>query len=211
LNLSSLTDSNTNRRRLIDNFYALEGLQHFSDSEEEGEPEDKGEVFFEKDKVGANKEKTKAMTRDECKKANIALPPAYKAPCPKDRRARSLSPKLTSSRPTKPTSPKQTPKVPLSTQVVHRQATPGQGHKVKTVVAADVLLDSSDPNHQPGTMTVSNHPPSPKQTKTIAFASVVSTPKASPKTQQTSPTKQTPTKPVQAKADVKKASPIKGK
>jgi len=75
LNLSSLTDSDTIRRRLIDNFYAPEGLQHFSHSDEEGEPEDKGEVFFEKDKVGANKEETKVMTRDECKKANIALPP----------------------------------------------------------------------------------------------------------------------------------------
>jgi len=145
-----------------------------------------------KDKVGANKEETKVMTRDEYKKANIAPPPAYKAPYPKEHRARSLSPKLTSSRPTKPTSPKHAPKVPLSTQVAHRQATPGQGHKVEIVA-------------------VSNHPPSPKQTKTITFASVVSTPKASPKTQQTSPTKQTPTKPVHAKADVKKASPIKGK
>jgi len=211
LNLSSLTDSDTNRPRLIDDFYALEGLQHFSDGDEEGKPEDKGEVFFEKDKVGANKEETKAMTRDEHKKANIALPPAYKAPHPKDRVARSLSPKIASPRPTKPTSPKQTPKVPLSTQVAHRQATPGQGHKVKIVVATDMLLDSSDPNHKPGTMTASNHPPSPKQTKTITFVSVISTPKAPPKTQQTSPTKQTPTKPAQAKADVKKASPIKEK
>ena len=60
-------------------------------------------------------------------------------------------------------------------------------------------------------MTVSNHPPSPKPVKNVTFASVVSTPKASPKTQQTSPTKQTPAKPAQAKADVKKASPAKGK
>jgi len=104
LNLSSLTDANVNRRRLIDDFYAQEGLQHFSDSDEESEPEDEGEVFFEKDKVGANKEETKAMTRDEYKKANIALPPAHKAPYPKDRRARSLSPKFKSPRPTKPAS-----------------------------------------------------------------------------------------------------------
>jgi len=88
---------------------------------------------------------------------------------------------------------------------------PGQGHKVNIAVATDVLLDSSDPKHQPGSVTVSNHPPSPKPVKTITFASVVLTPKASPKTQQTSPTKQTPTKSVQAKADVKKASPNKGK
>jgi len=110
LNLSSLTDTDANRRRLIDDFYAQEGMLYFSESDEEGEPEDKGEVFFEKDKVGANKEETKVMTRDEYKKANIALPPAYKAPYPKDRRARSLSPKFTSPRPTKPTSPKQTPR-----------------------------------------------------------------------------------------------------
>jgi len=116
LNLSSLTDTDTNRRRLIDDFYAQEGIQHFSESDEESEPEDKGEVFFEKDKVGANKEETKVMTRDEYKKANIAPPPAYKAPYPKNRRARSSSPKFTSPRPTKAVSSKQT-KVPLSTQV----------------------------------------------------------------------------------------------
>jgi len=68
-NLSSLTDSNADRRRLIDDFYALEGLQHFSDSDDEYDPEDKGEVFFEKAKVGTNKEETKAMTRSEHKKA----------------------------------------------------------------------------------------------------------------------------------------------
>jgi len=88
---------------------------------------------------------------------------------------------------------------------------PGQGHKVNAAVATDMLLESSDPNYKPGTVTVSNPPPSPKPVKTITFASVVSTPKAPPKTQQTSPTKQTPTKPAQAKADVKKASPTKGK
>jgi len=199
LNLStSLTDFDANCRRLIDDFYALEGLQHFSDSDDECDPEDKGEVFLEKDKVSANKEETKVMTRDEHKKANVAPPPAYKAPYPTGRKARSLSPKPS--------------KVPLSTQVAHRQATPGQGHKINIVVATDMLLNLSDPNHQPGSMTVSHHAPSPKQAKTKTFASVVSTPKTPAKTQQTSPTKQTSTKPVQAKADVKKTtSPIKGK
>jgi len=120
LNLSSLTDFNANRRRLIDDFYALEGLQHFSDSDDECDPEDKSEVFFEKDKVYANKKETKVMTRNEHKKANIAPPPASKAPYPTGRRARFLSPKPTSL---------QTTKVPLSTQVAHQQATPGQGHK----------------------------------------------------------------------------------
>jgi len=50
LNLSSLTDSDPNRRRLVDNFYAQEGIQHFSEDDEES---NKSEVFFEKDKVGA--------------------------------------------------------------------------------------------------------------------------------------------------------------
>jgi len=153
---------------LIDDFYALEGLQHFSDSDDECDPEDKGEVFLEKDKVGANKEETKAMTTNECKKANIAPPPASKAPYPTGHRARSLSPKPTSSKVTKATSPNQTSKVPLSTQVAHRQATPGQGHNA----------------------------PSPKQAKTKTFASVASTPKAPAKTQQTSLATQTPNKPV---------------
>jgi len=53
-NLSSLTDFNTNRRRLIDEFYAHDGLMHFSDSEDEAK--DKGEVFF-------DKELTKVMKR----------------------------------------------------------------------------------------------------------------------------------------------------
>jgi len=110
LNLSSLTDFNANRRQLIDDFHALEGLQHFSDSDDECDPKDKGEIFLEKDKVGANKEETKVMTRNEYKKANIAPPPVSKAPYPTGRRARSLSPKPTSSKDAK---------VPLSTQVAH--------------------------------------------------------------------------------------------
>jgi len=36
-NLSSLTDSNTDRRQLIDEFYAHDGLMYFSDSEDEAE------------------------------------------------------------------------------------------------------------------------------------------------------------------------------
>jgi len=74
-----------------------------------------------------------------------------------------------------------------------------------------MLLDLSDPKHQPGSMTVSHHSPSPKQAKAKTFASVASTPKTPAKTQQTSPVTQTPTKPVRAKADVKKTSPVKGK
>jgi len=79
------------------------------------------------------------------------------------------------------------------------------------VVAVDMLLESSDPKHQPGSMMVSHHAPSPEQAKAKTFASVALTPKTPAKTQQTSPATQTPTKPVRAKADVKKTSPIEGK
>jgi len=86
-NLSSLTDSKTDRRQLIDDFYSHDGLMHFSDSEDEAK---------EKVEVGTNKEETKVMTRSEYEKASIAPPPASKAPYPKGRRTRSLSPKPTS-------------------------------------------------------------------------------------------------------------------
>ena len=66
------------------------------DSDDEHDPKDKDEVFFEEEaKVETGKEETKVMTRSEHKKANIAPPSAGKAPCPKGRRARSLSPKST--------------------------------------------------------------------------------------------------------------------
>jgi len=202
-NLSSLTDSNTDRRRLIDDFYALEGLQHFLDSDNKCDLKDKDEIFFEeKAKVGTGKEETKVMTRSEHKKADIAPPPASKAPYPTGCRARSLSPKHTSSKATKATSPKQTPKVPFSTQVAHKQALHGQGRGVNIVVATDTLPKSTDPQPQSGSKTANQVVPSPKQAKTKTFASVPLTPKTPAKTQQTSPTTQTPTKPVRAKADV---------
>jgi len=104
------------------------------------------------------------MTGNEHKKANIAPPPASKAPYPTGRRARSLSPKPASSKTAKATSPSQTSKVP-----------------------------------------------SPAQANAKTFASVVSTPNTPAKTQQTSPTAQTSTKPVQAETDAKKTSHSKGK
>jgi len=167
LNLSSLTDSDTNRCRLIDDFYALEGLRHFSDSDDEVDPEDKGEVFLEKDKVGTNKEETKVMTRDECKKAGIAPPPAYKAACPEGRRARSLSPKLTSSKTTKTASPKQTPKGPHSTPVAPQQATHGQGHGVNAVVASDALSNSTGSQPESGSKAADQVVPSPKKVRPL--------------------------------------------
>jgi len=99
-NPSSLTDSNTDWRRLIDEFHAHDGLMHFSDSEDKAE---------EKVAVGPNKEETKVMTGSEYEKASIAPPPASKTPYPKNRRTRSLSPKPTSLKTTKTTSPPQTP------------------------------------------------------------------------------------------------------
>jgi len=99
-NPSSLTDSNTDRRRLIDEFHAHDGLMHFSDSEDKAE---------EKVAVGPNKEETKVMTGSEYEKASIAPPPASKTPYPKNHRTRSLSPKPTSLKTTKTTSPPQTP------------------------------------------------------------------------------------------------------
>jgi len=87
---------------------------HFSDSEDEAE---------EKVEVEPIKEETKVMTRSEHKRADIAPPPASKAPhYPTGRRARSLSPKSMSSKTTKAASSHQAPKVPLSTQVAHQVA-----------------------------------------------------------------------------------------
>jgi len=184
---------------LIDEFYAQEGLMHFSDSKDKAD--DECEVFF-------DKAETKVMTRSEYAKAEIAPPPASKAPYPRNRRSRSLSPKPTSQSTPKTTSPVQTPKVPLSTQVAH-QVAKGRGHKVNITVARDMLLESTDPGHKPGSMTVNHLVPSPKPTSVKTFASVASTPKVKP--QQASPTVQTSTKPLHAKTDAKKAPPNKVK
>jgi len=202
-NISSLTDSNTDRRRLIAEFYAHDGLMHFSDSEDEAE---------EKVEVEPIKEETKVMTRSEYEKANVAHPPASKAPYPKNRRSRSLSPKPTSQLTTKTTSPSQTTKVPLSTQVAHQVARQERGPKVNVLVSADMLLESTDPEHQPGSATVHHLAPSPKPASTKTFASVALTPKTPTLTkhQQASPMVQTPTKPLQAKMDAKKLCLIKG-
>jgi len=177
---------------------------HFLDSKDEAE---------EKVEVNPIKEETKVMTRSEYEKANVAPPPASKAPYPKNRRSRSLSPKPTSQLTTKATSPTQTTKVPLSTQVAHQVASQKQGQKVNISVATDMLLESTDPEHQPGSMTVHHLAHSPKPASTKTFASVASTPKTptATKPQQASPMVQTPTKPLQAKTDAKKTSPNKGK
>jgi len=72
-----------------------------------------------------------------------------------------------------------------------------------------MLLESTDPGHKPGSVTVNHLAPSPKPTSVKTFASVTLTPKVKP--QQASPTVQTPTKPLQAKTDAKKTSPNKAK
>jgi len=79
-------------------------------------------------------------------------------------------------------------------------------------VATDTIYDSSNPQHQPGSMTVHHQAPSPKQASAKTFASVASTPKTPmlAKPQQAGPKVQTPTKPLHAKTDAKKAPPAKG-
>jgi len=120
-NLSSLANSNTDRCQLIDEFYSHDGLMHFSDSEDEAK---------EKVEVETNKEETKVMTRSKYEKASIAPPPASKAPYPKDRRTHSLSPKPTSLKTTKTTSPPQTPKVTIIPQAATQIVKPRQGPKL---------------------------------------------------------------------------------
>jgi len=46
ISLASLTHSNADQHRLIDEFYAHDGLMHFSDSEDKNDAEDEEEVFF---------------------------------------------------------------------------------------------------------------------------------------------------------------------
>jgi len=200
---SGLTDSNTNRRRLIDEFYSHGGLLHFSDSE------DKDEV---KGKVGTNKEETKVMTRSEYEKANIHPPPASKVPYPENCKARSVSPKPTSHKDAKTFSPPQMPRVAIIQQAGTQIMKPKQGPKIIVQVATDMLLNTTDPGHQPGSMVVHHMAASPKQTGAKTFASAALTPKtptlATP--QQAIPKVQTPTKPLQAKTDTKKGSPLKG-
>jgi len=72
-----------------------------------------------------------------------------------------------------------------------------------------MLLETTDPGHKPGSVTVNHLAPSPKPTSAKTFASVALTPKVKP--QQASLTVQTPTKPLQVKTDAKKTSPNKAK
>jgi len=199
-NTSGLTDSDTDRRRLIDEFYSQDGLNKFFDSEDEDK---------ERGKVGINKEETKVMTRSEYEKAGVVPPPASKAAYPANRKPRSVSPKLTSPKTPKTTSPTQTPKITSSKQQI---TNPKQTPTIKVLVATDTFLDTQDPQHQPGSIVVHHRAASPKQTSAKTFASIASTPKTPtlPPPQQASPKVKTPTKPLQAKMDTKKVSPPKG-
>jgi len=167
-NVSSLTNSDTDQRQLIDEFYSQDGLMHFSDSDGEEEPKDKGEVFFEKEaKVGVDKEETKVMTRNKYKKAGIAPPPASEAPYPTDRRARSLSPKSMSSKSTLTASSHKTPKAPLATQVVHQAPSPKPAStKTFASVASTPNAPMVTKPQQAGTKVPT--PTEPLQTKTEA-------------------------------------------
>jgi len=147
------------------------------------------------------------MTLSECEKANIASPPASKAPYPKGRRACSLSPKPTGHVTTGTTSPPQKPMVaivPFASQTTK----PKGGCKVNMAVATDTICNTTEP----GTMTAHHQAPSPEQTSTKTFASVVWTPKTPALTtpQQPNPKMQTPTKPLRTETDKKKARPTQG-
>jgi len=120
---SGLTDSDTDRRRLVDEFYSQDGLWKFSESEDEDE--DKG-------KVGMNKEDTKVMTRSEYEKAGVVAPPASEAAFPANRN-RSVSPKQTSHKTSKTTSPTQTSKT-TSTKQQTKIVDPKQTPKIKALV-----------------------------------------------------------------------------
>jgi len=97
-------------------------------------------------------------------------------------------------------------------QDARRIAQSKRGATTKVQVTTDSILDSTDPGHQAGTMTVIQLTPGPKQAGAKTFAAVVSTPKAPITTTptQVSAKVQTPTKPLQAKPNTKKAPPNKG-
>jgi len=192
-NTSGLTESDTDQRRLVDEFYAQDGLWKFLNSEDKAE--DKG-------KVATKEQEAKVMTRSEYEKAGIKPPPVNEAAYPANRKPRSVSPKPTSPKITKTTSPKQQTKA----------TSPKQSPKIKVLVATDTICTKQDPQHQPGSIVVVHNVASPKQTSTKSLVAPTSTPNthilAQP--QQISPKVQTPTKTSQAKTDMKKASPVKG-
>jgi len=144
---SGLIESDTDRHQLVDEFYAQDGLWKFSDSEDEAE--DKGEV-------GTKEQEAKVMTRSECEKAGIKPPPVDEVPYPANRKPRSVSPKPTSPKITKTTSPKQ------QTKATSLKQSP----KIKVLVATDAICSKQDPQHQPGSIVVVHNVASPKQTST---------------------------------------------
>jgi len=152
------------------------------------------------------------MTRSEYKKAGVVPPPASSATHPGNHKPHAVSPKPTNPKTPKTASPPQTPKIAINKQVGAQILQPKPGPKIKVLVATDTILNTADPGHQPGSVVVCHMAANPKQTGAKTFASVASTPKtptlAPP--QQASAKVQTPTKPLQAKTDTKKTSPIKG-
>jgi len=182
-NISGLTNSDTDRRRVIDEFYSHDGLMYFSDSDGEEDLQDKGEVHSKKKtKAGVDKEETKVMTRNEYKKAgaSIAPPPASKAPYPTGRRARSLSPKSMSSKSTLTTSSHNTPKVPITTQVVHQTPSPKQAStKTFASVASTPKTPTVTKPQQASTKVMT--PTKPLQTKPKAKKTPPSKGKQAPK------------------------------
>jgi len=142
------------------------------------------------------------MNRSEHKKAGVKPPPVNEAACAADRKPHAVSPKPTSLKIAKTASPKQQTKT----------TSPKQSPKIKVLVATDAISTSQDPQHQPGSTVVVHDVASTKQTRTkslVAHMLSHKTPALTPP-QQISPKVQTPTKPSQAKTDMKRASPVKG-
>ena len=179
--VSNLTNSDTDRRRAIEEFCSHDGLMHFSDSDGEEDPQGKSEAHSKKKtNAGVDKEETKAMTRNEHRKAGVAPPPASKAPHPTGHRARSLSPKSMSSKSALTASSHNTPKVPIATQVVHQTPVPEQAStKTFAFVASTPKSPAVTKPQQASTEVMT--PTKPLQTKSEAKKTPPSKGKPAPK------------------------------
>ena len=107
---SGLAESETGRLRQVEEFHAKEGVRKFSDNKDEAE---------DKQQVRTRTEETKVWTGSECKKAGIEPPPVEQAEHPQSRKPGLASPKPSSPKAPKISSPKQSPKT----------ASPGQSAK----------------------------------------------------------------------------------
>jgi len=158
---------------LIDEFYAQEGVRAFPDSDEEAKSEQQAKPTVEESKV---------MTRSEYEKAGIHPPSVNKAEYPdeRNRKSRSTSPKVKSSKEEKHTFAD--PKNPFN-------------HKKRESVSVDMHeLGEVEAQPQSEPSSLSNEVDSPEQpTPKVTFAAVVATipklvpPKTKPETKKTLP------------------------